>query len=492
MPGLWVVPAYLIFHGLVAVLVPPRLAPFSTLCIVIAELAALWACLQTSRTAASPEGVLWLLTAFSILLHATAMSMDMLTEVMGVTKSSPIPGLQVLFSSLYSVPLLLTVSIQFDPLALRPIQIINSCLSIATGVLFCVLVFSVASVHGSDQPTAIVFIILMFDSLDFFLAVAATIRALGAEGRQERRFYCTASIFLWVNAVLPAIHNRILIKHDFVWLDLFISAPYLLLLALIFADLPRCIQNPQRSRKVIRVVRSGSPIFLSLGLLLLGISVSRIHFYIGASAILLAIIGYGAVNVYTVSGGIKTEETLLAAKRTLETLVDIDGLTGIANRRTFDRRIDLECRAASQNAQPVSLLMIDVDLFKQVNDAIGHPLGDEYLVKIAQALMSALPRSNDLVTRYGGEEFAVLLPATTSLGPAAVAKRLHRAIADLHLHHAASPSSIISISIGGSNSDDSASPSPTGLIRAADQALYRAKELGRDCTEFLAVDDDAR
>src|SRR5580658_883309 len=110
------------------------------------------------------------------------MSMDMLTEVMGVTKSSPIPGLQVLFSSLYSVPLLLTVSIQFDPLALRPIQIINSCLSIATGVLFCVLVFSVASVHGSDQPTAIVFIILMFDSLDFFLAVAATIRALGAEG----------------------------------------------------------------------------------------------------------------------------------------------------------------------------------------------------------------------------------------------------------------------------------------------------------------------
>ena len=491
MPVLWVALAYLVIHGLIAVLFPPRLAPISTLCIIVAELAAVWACLKTSRTAASPERVLWLLMALSILLNATAMSLDMLTEAMEITKSNPIPGLQVLFSSLYSVPLLLTVSIQFDPLTQRPIQIINFCLSIATGVLFCVLVISVASVHGSNQPAAINFIVSMFDFLDLFLALAATIRALGADGRAERRFYCIVSIFLWVNLVLPAIHNRILIQHDFVWLDLFISAPYLVLLVLIFGDLPRRMQNPQRSRKVIRAVRSGSPIFLSLGLLLLGIIVSRTHFYIGASAILLAIVGYGALNVYTVSGGIKTEETLLAAKRRLEKLVDIDGLTGIANRRAFDRRIALECRAASQNAQPVSLLMIDVDLFKQLNDAIGHPLGDEYLVKIAQTLMSALPRSNDMVARYGGEEFAILLPATTSLGAAAVAKKLHRAIADLHLHHPASPSSIISISVGGSTSGESASPSPAGLIRAADQALYRAKELGRGCTEFQAIDDDA-
>ena len=490
MLGPWAAVAFFVFHGLVAVGVPGRLAPLSTLCIVVAELAALWACLRTGWKAGGQEKLLWRLLALSILLHATAMSLDMLAETFGVTVLSPIPGLQVFFSTLYSVPLLLIVSIQIRSAHVaRLVQIIHVCLSLATGILFCILVFTVTSIHGSTQAGGVTYITFLFDALDFFLAIAATIRALGAEDRQEHRFYCIASIFLWVNAVLPAIHNRILVQHDFVWLDLLISAPYLLLVVLITGELPLCMQNPQRSRKVIRIVRSGSPIFLSLGLLLLGLAVSRAHFTIGASAIVLAIIGYGALNVHTVSGGIETEETLLAAKRTLEELVELDSLTGIPNRRAFDRRIDQECRAAEQSVQPVAVLMVDVDWFKQLNDAIGHPLGDEYLVQIAQALKNALPRASDLVARYGGEEFAVLLPATPDPGAAAVAKKLHAAIAELRLHHPASPSGILSISIGYTNSGGSASASAAGLMRAADRALYRAKELGRDRTEFSAADD---
>ena len=329
-------------------------------------------------------------------------------------------------SALYGVRLLIAVSIQFDPFTLRPIRIINGCLSLTTGVLFYVLVFSVVSIHGSNQPADILFICAMFDALDLFLAIAATIRAFGADQPQERRFFYIASIFLWVNAVLPAIHNRILIRHDFVWLDLFISAPYLLLLVLTSQTPPRFTQSAQPSHRVTRIVRSGSPIFLSLGLVLLGVIVSRTHFYIGAGSVVLAIAFYGALNVLTQSRGIEAEESLLAAKRTLEGLVGIDALTGIPNRRTFDQTIDLGCRAAYRSAQPISLLMIDVDFFKQLNDTSGHQLGDIYLVQIAQALRKALPRATDLVARYGGEEFTVLLPVTGSSGAAAVARKTAR------------------------------------------------------------------
>ena len=207
-PMRWVALASLVLHGFLAFLLPARLTPYSTLCIVLAELAALCACLQTSRRAGSPSRALWWMLALSILLAATAMSMDMLAEIMGVTEPNPVPGLQVLFSSLYGVPLLLAVSIQFDPRALRPIRIVNACLSLATGALFCVLVFSVVSIHGSNQPANILFICSMFDALDLFLAIAATIRAFGSDQLQERRFFYIASVFLWVNAVLPAIHNR--------------------------------------------------------------------------------------------------------------------------------------------------------------------------------------------------------------------------------------------------------------------------------------------
>jgi diguanylate cyclase (GGDEF)-like protein len=486
----WAALAFLVLHGLLAILLPQRLTPLSTLCIVLAELAALAACLLTAQNTGSPARVLWRLVALSILLHSIAISVDLITEIMGIDGSNPAPVFQVFFSSLYGVPLLLAVSIPFDPRTVRAVKIVNACLAVTTGVLFYILIFSVLSIHGSVQPADIVFIIAMFDALDIFLAVAATIRAFGADQPQERRFFYVAATFLWVNAVMPAIHNRILIKHDYVALDLLISAPYLLLLVLISTDLPRYFQNPQRSRRRIRLVRSGSPIFLSLGLLLLGIAVSRTHFLIGTAAILLAIVFYGALNMLTQSGRIEAEEALIAAKGALEKLVDIDSLTGIPNRRAFDRTIHAECRIAGRSLAPISVMIVDVDFFKQLNDSTGHLQGDDYLVQIAHALHNALPRASDVVARYGGEEFAILLPATGRSGAMEVARKLHAAIASLKLDHPSAPNPILTISIGISTSAYSAAPSPTGLLRKADQALYMAKENGRNRTEFLDMDEE--
>jgi diguanylate cyclase (GGDEF)-like protein len=488
----WLATGCLVLHGAFALLLPERYTPISTLGIVLAQFAAISACLYTARHTGYPWRTLWWLLAFASALSAAGMTADFRAEVMGTTGMDVAPGLQVLLSTLNGVCFLLAVSMQFDPrTTLRAVRIINACLSLAMGATFYVLVFSVAAIHGANHAADPLFMSYLFDAMDVFIAIAATIRALGATETQERRFFCIISIFMWINTVFPAIHNHILIKHDFVWLDLFISAPYLLLVVLIAqirsADL--CFAKP--SSRVARWVRSGSPIFLSLGLLLVGMLVFRTRLYIGATAILMAIVCYGALNVLTQSRGIEAEESLVAAKKHLESLVGVDSLTGIANRRAFDQVIDADCRAARRSALAISLLMIDVDFFKQFNDTYGHLAGDECLVQIAHALQGTLPRTNDLVARYGGEEFAVLLSTTGESGASAVARKLHDAVARLRLLHSTSPLGFVTISIGVSSCDRLIAPSPIRLTYMADLALYKAKASGRNRTEFLAIEGEA-
>ncbi len=249
------------------------------------------------------------------------------------------------------------------------------------------------------------------------------------------------------------------------------------------------IEHPHPSHRFTRIVRSGSPIFLSLGLLLLGISVSRTHFYIGSLAVLSAIIGYGILNTLTQSRGIEAEESLLAAKQSLEKLIDVDALTGIPNRRAFDHALDRECSAANRSLHPLSLLMIDVDYFKRLNDTFGHLTGDACLIRIARALRETLPRITDFTARYGGEEFAVILPGTNCPGAMEVARKLHRAIAEICLSNPSTPFGRVTISIGISTYNGMSSPSPFNLTRSADRALYRAKEHGRNRSEFLPIHD---
>jgi diguanylate cyclase (GGDEF)-like protein len=213
------------------------------------------------------------------------------------------------------------------------------------------------------------------------------------------------------------------------------------------------------------------------------------HFYIGLAAVLFAIAGYGALNILTQSRVLETEESLLAAKQHLERLIGFDALTGVANRYAFDETLEREIVAARRTRLPVSLLMIDVDHFKQINDFHGHQVGDDYLVRIAGALKTALPRATDVVARYGGEEFSAILPATDKAGAMNAAARIHQCIADLALVHPSTPSGNLTISIGFSVFDGSPHHPPAVLLRAADRALYLAKRHGRNCSEFLSIDE---
>lgn len=161
-----------------------------------------------------------------------------------------------------------------------------------------------------------------------------------------------------------------------------------------------------------------------------------------------------------------------------------DPLTGLANRRNFDHALESALARANRNAQPLSLLMIDVDHFKEFNDRYGHLCGDACLKAVAHAVARHAHRPDDLAARFGGEEFAVILADTDNDGAAAIAERIRTLIKDEPLTYAGVASSRVSVSVGVATTPTHGSIDADGLIQAADRALYEAKRTGRDrvCT----------
>lgn len=178
---------------------------------------------------------------------------------------------------------------------------------------------------------------------------------------------------------------------------------------------------------------------------------------------------------------VASRQALAGANAELERLSETDGLTGLSNRRHFDRRLQEECLRASRYRLPLALLLLDADYFKRINDFDGHLAGDHSLRMIAQALSKCTVRSADLVSRFGGEEFAVLLPHTTTEEAIEVARRCLAAVDMAGIPHPDSPlGSTVTVSIGvAAVQSAGAELTPSYLIDMADRALYRAKRMGR-------------
>jgi len=179
---------------------------------------------------------------------------------------------------------------------------------------------------------------------------------------------------------------------------------------------------------------------------------------------------------------LKASHELEHANQRLERLSTQDDLTGIANHRYFQEHLEREWRRERRARKPLALLMIDVDYFKALNDALGHLAGDECLRQIARTLTRGLHRAGDIVARYGGEEFSVILPETDAKNAAVLAERLRAAIEAMGFAHPTSKvSSSVTVSIGVASLVPADQQKPEELIAIADRALYRAKQIGRNC-----------
>ncbi|HZV38091.1 MAG TPA: CHASE2 domain-containing protein [Pseudoxanthomonas sp.] len=159
-----------------------------------------------------------------------------------------------------------------------------------------------------------------------------------------------------------------------------------------------------------------------------------------------------------------------------------DALTGLANRAHFDGTLEQEIRVARRTGQPLSLLLVDVDRFKQLNDTLGHPAGDELLVRLAKVLKARARRPRDLVSRLGGDEFAVLLPETSAHSAASIASTIHADIGSLATPAMIAAGQTTSVSIGVHSFPSDHDVDGEDVMGLADAALYRAKQNGRNRT----------
>lgn len=183
----------------------------------------------------------------------------------------------------------------------------------------------------------------------------------------------------------------------------------------------------------------------------------------------------------------ESENNLKQTNQSLERMVHHDSLTGVTNRRFFDDALEAECERANRGETPLTLLMIDVDLFKQFNDINGHQAGDLCLQRIAWAIQDRLRRPSDIVARYGGEEFAVILPVTAEAGALERAEDVRKTVEELAiLYRDEGSEKPVTVSVGVACLWPHVQwLKPENIIGKADAALYRAKKEGRNCVRMI-------
>lgn len=186
------------------------------------------------------------------------------------------------------------------------------------------------------------------------------------------------------------------------------------------------------------------------------------------------------VNPVITRARVRTQLQLKQQTDLLKAISQIDGLTGVANRRRFDLQLELDWRRCQRSNEPLSLLLLDIDYFKQYNDELGHVAGDECLRQVARCLQQCLGRPYDLLARYGGEEFVTLLPNTAAAGASFLAGQMLQQIRNQAVYHPRSQTGYVTVSIGIATLVPTEAMAVLTLVQLADEQLYRAKQQGRD------------
>lgn len=446
------------------------------------------------------ERLPWLWAALGIALWAAAHALEAFL--------GPSPGGSVLtvdasdfvyVSAIF--PLLIALSTTRETQSVRAVVLLN------TAQIALALVLSWMLLYRMTFSPALAGAVMsrVYGAACALLAVMGLLRLFCWSSVEERACFRTINLFLWTYLPVELGMDYLTQYHGLrsgTLLDLLWSAPFGLAawnaLTLPLGAGDTSTPRPQtRSRLFVECL---CPVLLNLGIFALAAAVIRQHLALGLLAMfaLLLVQGFQAAVVqmnYLVGRNLllDREHKLRTANAALEQLTLLDPLTGIANRRGFDAAFNAAWRRALRRRYPLALLLVDVDLFKSVNDLHGHAYGDECLVALAHMMVGEARRPDDLVARLGGEEFILLLPETSADGALVVAKRLHECVGKLALANEASPfDRLLTISIGIAICFPAPAIQPSELFEAADQALYTAKDQGRNQTYSVFIRPEGR
>lgn len=362
---------------------------------------------------------------------------------------------------------------------------------ILCGYLVYIKLFSIIPfTHTSVRPISFGSIIVFHAIVTFALGCAGILRFFSAITEDEKRFYRFFCWFWWINLFAMPIHNLLAVRHVYAGYEELLGVAPGLLFCIFVLYLPAESHEAADadSRNVLAdFLNTASPAFFTLSLLLLSIDVGRTYFRFGMGTIIAAFFLHGLRATILQRNYEKSQQSLQKARRKLEELSLQDALTGVANRRGFDQTLESEWRRAIRAQHPLSLLLVDIDYFKNLNDRYGHSAGDDSLIQIAKALQSVLPRSSDFLARYGGEEFAAILPETDQDGAQVVAQKMQEAISELKIENESAAGRYATVSVGIATYVFPHEGSPGLLVEASDQALYRAKAGGRNRIEWTPL-----
>jgi diguanylate cyclase (GGDEF)-like protein len=483
--------AFLCVHAVTLVVFRAHATAATYPFLILAPLLALGVCWRQADIMRSRARLPWVLFSAGLLLWTGGMVLSAWEELF-----QHIPADVAFYSDfvyfLYGVPILLAISSPAEEQRVPLFVWLDGIQAVLTAyltyiALFAVVPFTTRTIH----PISVVAEIWVYNAENLVLAGAATLRVLAQpRDRDERRFFRILCSFLWVYGVCAAIYNYdAVMTQGHTVTDLLVDLPFLFLAVAMLLPVTRKEDMTLAVRRGPLAIFLGnaSPIFYTLPLLALGLATVRLHFYVGMVAIVIGLVVYGIRTTALQSRYLQAQQALQEARDRLEEVSLTDELTKVANRRCFSQILELEWNRAMRMQQPLALLMIDVDYFKNLNDQYGHLSGDQCLAAVAAALRSILPRAGDVLARYGGEEFAVILPATNMGGAQAVADRVQEAVRALNIPNETSLGRFTTVSVGIAVYEFPQAGSPAALIAASDRALYKAKQNGRDRIEYCPI-----
>jgi diguanylate cyclase (GGDEF)-like protein len=388
----------------------------------------------------------------------------------------------------YGIPVLLAISTSNEERDSVLFVVIDSLQAIFAVILVYVDI-SVLQVGATAAPN----LTNLYAAGAWILATATLLRLLAHPRGEEKTLYRILFLYLIVFALLAlpwqrrSIFNALPLGQ---YRDLLADFTFLILFGgcLLVRKHPEPEDTVVETNTFALVLNNGSPILFTLAVLGLGALIARIHFGFGIAAISLSLLLYCFRAALLQSAYLRAQHELTRsqyalreANSRLKQLSLHDALTRLPNRRLFDQTLESEWNRAQRNRRPLSVLIIDVDCFKTLNDLYGHPTGDECLSRIAAALHGTLRRAGEVVARYGGEEFVAILPDIDADGAARIAEAMREAVFALRIANKGSVvGPFVTASFGVATIEPDEVSSPSALVAAADGALYCAKRNGRN------------
>jgi diguanylate cyclase (GGDEF)-like protein len=483
-------------QGVLMVLDPQAMGAFNLL-IALEFLFAAAGCLRCASRQNAETRVLWMLVACGFFLSIGGQIQDTYDVLLHIPPTTT-ATMADFFFLIYGIPILLAISFTNEEADLRVLFWLDGAQAIVAAVLIYFQIYSILPSTGHSIAISTTSLMYVYNAENLTLAGAVTLRLFGNPSAAKRRFYITLSIYLWSYAVVALILGYMELERNMAQglQDVLWGLPCLLLLAVLWFWPERSAAGNETSkgsnRSIALLLDNLSPVLFTLVIVIMGARIAPVYPWIGFASITIAVALYGLRAALLQSKYLRSQHDLAKSGHALVDAIDRlrelsirDGLTGIYNRRHFDEVLLAEWKRSIRTEKPLSLLLIDVDHFKKLNDRYGHPEGDECLKKIAEQLSIILRRSSDTLARYGGEEFAAILPETNKESAQLIADAMRMSVEDLKIANEGSKATrVVTVSIGVCSENAMLSRPAEELLNAADAALYRAKKQGRNRVQF--------